>query len=242
MASAQQKFWKLVIDSRLLPLEECQRLHGDFCRSTQAPPDDATALARWLIAEGVLTRYQARVLLAGKAGPFRLADYTILDRHGDGQIKGVYQATSRTSGERAVLLVVPASAAADQARLEAMARKVQKAIATGAERMKPALGWRRQGSLAFTVLAELSPAAVAPSSPPPRLPTPAERNVEPAPEQPAEEWAPDNIPAFQSRRKRRHWGPALVGWGVGLGLIGAAGWAWYTVMRPAESDTLGRAP
>ena len=97
-----------MIDSRLLPLEECQRLHGDFCRSTQAPPDDATALARWLIAEGVLTRYQARVLLAGKAGPFRLADYTILDRHGDGQIKGVYQATSRSSGERAVLLVVPA--------------------------------------------------------------------------------------------------------------------------------------
>ncbi len=74
MATAQQKFWKLVIDGRLYALEECQRLHAEFRKVSSAPPDDAGALARWLVSEGVLSRYQARILLAGRAGPFWLGD------------------------------------------------------------------------------------------------------------------------------------------------------------------------
>ncbi len=131
MASAQQKFWKLAIDSRLLALEECQRLHADFSQVSDAPPDDAAALAKWLVKEGILSRYQARVLLSGRAGPFWLGEYKILDRHGDGQIKGLYEAVCQSTGQQVLLFVAPRAADQDPARLQALARKVQKAVATG---------------------------------------------------------------------------------------------------------------
>ena len=113
MASPQQKFWKLTIDSRLLALEECQQLHADFSQTTRSPPDDVAALAKWLISQGVLSRYQARVLLAGRAGPFWLGDYKIIDRYGDGQIKGLYQALCQSTAQQVLLLVVPSAAGQD---------------------------------------------------------------------------------------------------------------------------------
>jgi hypothetical protein len=222
MPSAQQKFWKLAIDSRLLALEECRRLHGDFAQATGAAPDDATALARWLIQEGVLTRYQARILLAGRAGPFRMGDYTILDHYGNDPKKGLYQAVSRTSGERVLLFVVPKTATADPARLIAVARKAQQAIATGNEQMVAKPTWHSQGTLAFAVLAIFSPAPTVAAVP------------QPVAEPSAESWPPAELPAFHLRAKRRSWLPVLAGWGVAIFLLGGAllAWMWIDPNNP----------
>ena len=234
MASAQQKFWKLVIDSRLLALEECQRLHADFGRATQAEPDDTGALARWLVAEGVLTRYQARVLLAGKAGPFRLGDYTIMDRHGDGQTKGVYQATNRTSGERLLLLVVPSAAAVDPARLEAHGAESAKSDRHRRGADDTDLGLAAAGIARLRGTGRAFAGGRGPQSAAANTRRGSPSAVDQTAAEPAQQWAPE-IPAFQARRKRRRWGPALVGWGVGLGLIGGAAWVWFKVVEPVET-------
>ncbi len=222
MASAQQKFWKLTIDSRLLALDECQRLHADFTRVCSAPPDDAAALAKWLIREGVLSRYQARVLLAGRAGPFWLGEYKILDRHGDGQIKGLYEAQCRSTGQRVLLLVVPTAASQDLAQLQALARKVQKVVATAVDRLTPAVSFAQQGSLNYGVVAEFSPPPVAEEIVPPE-----------AAAQSSEDWAVE-IPLVRPTVKRRRVGSALVGWGVALALLLAAGGAWLLVELQGE--------
>jgi hypothetical protein len=228
MASAQQKFWKLTIESRLLALDECQRLHADFCRAEKTSSEDASALARWLISEGVLTRYQARVLLAGRAGPFHFGDYTIMDHHGDGKLKGIYHAVSRSAGQRVLLLVVPQAAASDSARLDAHARKAQKLTATGEEQLVSEFVWQNQGSLVFTVLADFDAAPTVVMAPPP-----IHRAVTPPPpipvEQPAEPWPAAELPVFHVRTKRRGLGPALMGWGMALVLLLGAGWAWMTI-------------
>ena len=46
-------------------------------------PATTLTLAQWLIAENMLSRYQAKILLAGRPGPFVYGDYTVYDP-GDG--------------------------------------------------------------------------------------------------------------------------------------------------------------
>ena len=220
MASPQQKFWKLTIDSRLLALDECQRLHADFSQVSRSPPDDVAALAKWLVSQGVLSRYQARVLLAGKAGPFWLGDYKIIDRHGDGLIKGLYQAFCRSTGQQVLLFVVPRAAAQDSAKLQALARKVQKTVAPTAAGVPGDLAFAEQGSLTFAVLAELAPATEIEAVLPPTLPP-----------QPAEEWAVDLPIAPPRPRSRTPSTSTLVGWTVAAVMLLAAGIVWLK-MQP----------
>ncbi|HTU25742.1 MAG TPA: hypothetical protein VMF30_10110 [Pirellulales bacterium] len=214
MPSLQQKFWKLAIDSRLLALEECQQLHTEFAQVCRAPPDDVNSLARWLVSQGVLSRYQARVLLAGKAGPFWIGDYKIIDRYGDGQIKGIYQAVNQADGQEVLLLVVPLAAGQDLAKLTAAARKIQKAVAASVSTLKREIPFSVHGQLTYAVLAEISP--------PPEEVVPPEA---PDPEPPAQEWMAE-MPASRPRRSRRRILPMLVGWGVPLALIAGAGIIW----------------
>jgi hypothetical protein len=219
MASPQQKFWKLTIDSRLLALDECQRLHADFSQITRSPPDDVATLAKWLVSQGVLSRYQARVLLSGRAGPFWLGDYKIVDRHGDGQIKGLYQALCQSTGQQVLLFVVPRAAGQDPSKLLALARKVQKAVGATAGRLKKEVSFSEQGSLTFAVLAEFSPPPVVVAAVPPALP-----------ERPADDWAVE-IPVAPPRPRRRRSASTYVGWGVALAMILAGGGVWLK-MQP----------
>ncbi|HEX4143103.1 MAG TPA: hypothetical protein VHY91_06105 [Pirellulales bacterium] len=220
MASPQQKFWKLIIDSRLLALEECQQLHAEFRQVSQAPPDDVSALAKWLVGQGVLSRYQARVLLSGKPGPFWIGEYKIVERHDDGQIKGLFEALSRSTGQRVLLFVMPLAAGQDLAKLHALARKVQKAVAATAGQLKETPVFAVQGSLTYAVLSDLTP---------PPVIEPAPEAPASEPEQPAADWVVE-IPVAPSRPRRRRSASTFVGWGVALVMLaagGAVGWHMY---------------
>src|SRR5687768_11424658 len=60
-----QEFWKLAVESQLFAPEECQRLAGAFAQIRGAmETGNAFTLSEWLITQRVLTRYQAKVLLA----------------------------------------------------------------------------------------------------------------------------------------------------------------------------------
>src|SRR5688500_615617 len=88
-----QEFWKLAVESRLFAPEECQRLSGSFAQIKGAmETGNASTLSEWLISQHVLTRYQAKVLLARRPGPFLYGDYKVQDRLDSGRLQGLFRA------------------------------------------------------------------------------------------------------------------------------------------------------
>lgn len=88
-----QEFWGLAIESRLFSPPECQRLAGAFAQIKGAMESgNAFTLSEWLISQNVLTRYQAKVLLARRPGPFIYGDYKVQDRIDAGRLQGLFRA------------------------------------------------------------------------------------------------------------------------------------------------------
>ena len=78
------EFWKLILESQLLTAEQCQQLGTQWGRiKGAADQSQAKALAEWLVSQKYLSRYQAKILLAGRAGPFAYGDYLVYDRFQD---------------------------------------------------------------------------------------------------------------------------------------------------------------
>src|SRR5688572_18064969 len=76
-----QEFWNLATESRLFTPQECQRLAGAFGQIRGATESgNAFTLSEWLISQRVMTRYQAKVLLARRPGPFLYGDYKVQER------------------------------------------------------------------------------------------------------------------------------------------------------------------
>src|SRR6516225_8727545 len=87
--------------SRLLSEEAC-------AAAAARVPETARgrALARALIADGLLTQFQARKLLAGKPGGLYLGQYRILDRIARGGTGPVFKAMHGTMGRVVALKVI----------------------------------------------------------------------------------------------------------------------------------------
>src|SRR5690554_2102642 len=86
-------FWKLVAQSGLYSTDECRKLHSLYRDHHQGhPPDQVQPLAQWLVSRKAVSRYQAKVLLAGRAGPFLYGDYRVQDRIGEGRWHGCFRA------------------------------------------------------------------------------------------------------------------------------------------------------
>jgi serine/threonine protein kinase len=75
--------------------------------------EQAGPLARALIAQGVLTRYQARQLLAGKPRRLFLGPYRLLEELGSGGMARVYKAAHRTMERVVAIKVLPAKVLKD---------------------------------------------------------------------------------------------------------------------------------
>ncbi len=97
--------------SRLLAKENPPDLAKRWQREAQAGAG-VEDYARWLAANQFLTEYQAGVLLRGRAGPFFLNEYKLLDRLGVGRMAGVFKAQHRL-GQIVAVKVLPASKAKD---------------------------------------------------------------------------------------------------------------------------------
>ena len=104
-------FSALLGRSRLLPTEDLAALARRW-RSEAPSRSRADDYARWLTAKQYLTDYQAAVLLRGRAGPFFLNEYKLLDRIGVGRMAGVYKAVHRL-GQIVAVKVLPPSKAKD---------------------------------------------------------------------------------------------------------------------------------
>ena len=84
MSIPPDQFWRLTAESGALSPGECRKLTADFAQvKGAAVQGNSRTLAEWLIAQRMLTRYQAKILLKGRPGPFLFDDYLVRDRVGD---------------------------------------------------------------------------------------------------------------------------------------------------------------
>lgn len=75
------KFWSLLVESGLADEARCRQWQVEYRRAAiGAEADTPTAIAAWLIERKYLTKYQARTLLEGTAGPFVYGPYVISER------------------------------------------------------------------------------------------------------------------------------------------------------------------
>lgn len=97
--------------SRLVQPDDLARARASTPPEPEA--DAAVRLARTLIAQGTLTNYQARKVLAGATRGFFLGEYRILRSLGEGGMGKVYLAVREGDGFRVAIKVLPPSKALD---------------------------------------------------------------------------------------------------------------------------------
>lgn len=93
MAIGISDFWKLLIESGLASVDDCQKLAARWGNVKGAAEETrAKRLAEWLVSGKVLTVYQAQILLAGRTGPFFYGRYRVQNRIQSGAVAGAFQA------------------------------------------------------------------------------------------------------------------------------------------------------
>lgn len=126
MALAVADFWKLVIESQLLTAPQCQQYAEEFGRVKGAASQaTAATLAEWLIAQNIISRYQATVILAGKSGPFAFGDYRVYDRLDRGRLAGAFRAVHAATGHPVMLSFLASAVTSDAARWSHTVRTTQ---------------------------------------------------------------------------------------------------------------------
>jgi len=106
-----EDFWKLLAASRLVADDAVGRLRRALAeepgaRAAETGDEAATvALAKWLVARGVITKWQARRLLNGESGPFFVGEYRLLERLENDGAGRVFRGRHEPSG-RAVCIVL----------------------------------------------------------------------------------------------------------------------------------------
>ena len=79
-APTPDELWQALVRTRLLEPGAAEALRAEHAAAA-AGDGSAKAIAGWLMGRGAITRWQAKRLLIGDAGPFFLGDYRLLERH-----------------------------------------------------------------------------------------------------------------------------------------------------------------
>ena len=109
---APEDFWKLVAASRLVADDTLATFRHAYAQETAGQPPDAgdeaatTAIAKWLIKLGALSKWQGRRLLSGESGPFFIGDYRLLDRLENDGSGRLFRGRHEPSGKFVGLMVL----------------------------------------------------------------------------------------------------------------------------------------
>ncbi len=122
MAITITEFWKLAIESQLISADDAAKLARTFA-SAQPGVTAVEELARFLVGTK-LTPYQAKILLAGRPGPFVYGDYVIYERIETGRMAGIFRALHRSTGHRVCLMFLAGNATQDPAVMTRLTQKV----------------------------------------------------------------------------------------------------------------------
>ena len=121
-----QEFWKLITDSQLVSTIQAEKLNSQFLQvKGAATQGNAGTLCEWLIAEKVLTRYQGRILLAGRSGPFVYGDYRLDDRIEKGRLAEFFHAVHLPTGYRTLLQFCAGRSSGTDLEWDSTTRRVQ---------------------------------------------------------------------------------------------------------------------
>jgi serine/threonine protein kinase len=91
--------------SNLIDRGQLDQVVSEFLQAH--PGAEPAALADYLVAQGLLSRFQAERLLQGKTQGFVLGPYTLVDAIGVGSMGTVYKARSKTDGGWYAVKVLP---------------------------------------------------------------------------------------------------------------------------------------
>ncbi len=91
--------------SNLIDRGHLDQVVSEFLQTN--PRAEPPALAEYLVAQGVISEFQAERLLQGKTQGFVLGAFTLMDALGVGSMGTVYKATSKTDGRWYAVKVLP---------------------------------------------------------------------------------------------------------------------------------------
>ncbi|MDB5311635.1 MAG: prkC 39 [Gemmataceae bacterium] len=122
--------------------------------TTAIPPATTTAsqAAQVLMTAGVLTRFQAERLLAGRTDGFVLGSYVIQDQVGRGSVGRVYKATHRTMNRAVAIKVLSADLTRTAAARETFRREIRAAARLNHPNIVTAYDANEVGERSYLVL------------------------------------------------------------------------------------------
>lgn len=123
-----ESFWDLVEKSGVIREEELHPLREEYSRDYEQL-DTASKVADDLVARGLLTRWQANMLLQGRHKGFFLGPYRLLDILGKGGMGSVYLAEHQLMRRRAAVKVLPSKQISRRPSLIERFRREAQAVA-----------------------------------------------------------------------------------------------------------------
>jgi eukaryotic-like serine/threonine-protein kinase len=115
-------------------------------------PDNPMQAATILVQQGVLTKFQARMLLAGKSRGFRLGNYIIREQIGTGGMGSVYLAEHQDIKRKVAVKVLNLAAAENQLSLERFLREAKTAASLDHPNIVKLFDVARDGDTRYLVM------------------------------------------------------------------------------------------
>jgi serine/threonine protein kinase len=123
MPISTDKFWQQLAESGLMTADEVASYRG----SLRSPVQDGQALARILVRDGTLTKYQAAAVYQGKTKGLLLGNYKILEKIGAGGMGQVFKAEHRRMERVVAIKVLPPRTTGSKDAIERFHREVKAA-------------------------------------------------------------------------------------------------------------------
>ena len=123
------EFWNALGQSRLVGPAVLSSIQREHAQRSDAQGADAAAVASWLVGRGLLTRWQAKRLLAGSRGPWFVGEYRLLDRHEHPGNVPLFTARHEPSGRVFSIVLLGSRRCDDPAIWPGIARRASAAIA-----------------------------------------------------------------------------------------------------------------
>src|SRR5208283_2920176 len=118
-----EEFLALVVQSKLLPENALSGYRASGGKA--APANSAAELARLLVRDGLLTRFQAEHLLLGTFRRLVLGRFKVLDQLGSGGMARVYLCEHQHMRHRVAIKVLPPARAKETSSLERFYREAR---------------------------------------------------------------------------------------------------------------------
>ncbi len=123
-----------------------------FLKTLPNPPTDAAGMTAALVAGGLVTRFQADHLKAGKWKRFFIGKYKVLERLGVGGMAQVFLCEHRVMRRRVAVKVLPAARAAEPQALERFYREARAVAAVDHPNLVRAFDIDQDEGLHFLVM------------------------------------------------------------------------------------------